>query len=40
MLIGIPIWIPYLLMIPGLGLTAVVSFFIAWRRLTTGDALE
>ncbi len=40
MLIGIPIWIPYLLMTPGMGLTAVVSFFIAWRRLTTGDALE
>lgn len=40
MLIGIPIWIPYLLMTPGLGLTAVVSFFIACRRLTTGDPLE
>jgi TRAP-type C4-dicarboxylate transport system permease small subunit len=40
MLIGIPIWIPYLLMTPGLLLTALVSFFISWRRLTTGDALE
>lgn len=40
MLIGIPIWIPYLLMAPGLALTALVSFFIAWRRLTGGDVLE
>jgi TRAP-type C4-dicarboxylate transport system permease small subunit len=40
MLIAIPIWIPYLLMAPGLLLTALVSFFIAWRRLTAGDALE
>jgi TRAP-type C4-dicarboxylate transport system permease small subunit len=36
MLIAIPIWIPYLLMTPGLLLTAVVSFFVAWRRLTGG----
>jgi TRAP-type C4-dicarboxylate transport system permease small subunit len=40
MLIAVPIWIPYLLMTPGLLLTAVVSFFIAWRRLTAGDPLE
>jgi TRAP-type C4-dicarboxylate transport system permease small subunit len=40
MLIAIPIWIPYLLMTPGLLLTALVSFFIAWRRLTAGDPLE
>ena len=40
MLIGIPIWIPYLLMTPGMLLTALVSFFIAWRKVTTGDALE
>jgi TRAP-type C4-dicarboxylate transport system permease small subunit len=40
MLIAIPIWIPYLLMTPGLLLTALVSCFIAWRRLTAGDALE
>jgi TRAP-type C4-dicarboxylate transport system permease small subunit len=36
----IPIWIPYALMTPGLGLTAVVSLFIAWRRATSGDPLE
>jgi len=40
MLIAIPIWIPYLLMTPGLLLTALVSLFIAWRRFTTGDAFE
>jgi TRAP-type C4-dicarboxylate transport system permease small subunit len=40
MLIAVPIWIPYLLMTPGLLLTALVSFFIAWRRLTAGDPLE
>jgi TRAP-type C4-dicarboxylate transport system permease small subunit len=40
MLMTIPIWIPYALMIPGLGLTAVVSLFIAWRRATSGDPLE
>lgn len=40
MLIAIPIWVPYLLMAPGLLLTALVSFFIAWRRLTAGDPLE
>jgi TRAP-type C4-dicarboxylate transport system permease small subunit len=40
MLMAIPIWIPYLLMTPGLLLTAVVSLFIAWRRLTAGDPLE
>jgi TRAP-type C4-dicarboxylate transport system permease small subunit len=40
MLIAIPMWIPYLLMTPGLLLTALVSFFISWRRLTAGDALE
>jgi TRAP-type C4-dicarboxylate transport system permease small subunit len=40
MLIAVPIWIPYLLMTPGLLLTALVSFFIAWRRLAAGDPLE
>lgn len=40
MLIAIPLWIPYLLMTPGLLLTALVSFFIAWRRAVAGDALE
>jgi TRAP-type C4-dicarboxylate transport system permease small subunit len=40
MLISIPIWIPYLLMAPGLLLTALVSLFIAWRRLAAGDPLE
>jgi TRAP-type C4-dicarboxylate transport system permease small subunit len=40
MLMSIPIWIPYLLMTPGLLLTAVVALFIAWRRLTAGDPLE
>jgi TRAP-type C4-dicarboxylate transport system permease small subunit len=40
MLMGVPIWIPYLLMTPGLLLTAVVSLFIAWRRLSTGDPIE
>ena len=40
MLIAIPIWIPYLLMTPGMLLTAVVSFYIAWRRLACGDPHE
>lgn len=32
MLIAIPVWIPYLLMLPGIFLTAVVSFYIAWQH--------
>jgi TRAP-type C4-dicarboxylate transport system permease small subunit len=40
MLMAIPIWIPYLLMTPGLLLTAVVALFVAWRRFTVGDAVE
>jgi TRAP-type C4-dicarboxylate transport system permease small subunit len=40
MLMAIPIWIPYALMTPGLALTALVSFYIAWRRLTAGDPRE
>ncbi|MCC7548514.1 MAG: TRAP transporter small permease [Burkholderiales bacterium] len=33
MLMSIPIWIPYALMVPGLLLTAVVSLYIAWCTL-------
>jgi TRAP-type C4-dicarboxylate transport system permease small subunit len=40
MLMAIPIWIPYALMTPGLLLTALVSCYIAWRRLLTGDPRE
>jgi TRAP-type C4-dicarboxylate transport system permease small subunit len=36
MLIGIPVWIPYALMTPSFILTALVSFYIAWRHLTKG----
>jgi TRAP-type C4-dicarboxylate transport system permease small subunit len=34
MLIAIPIWIPYLLMLPGFALTMAVSFYIAWEHFT------
>ena len=40
MLMAIPIWIPYALMTPGLLLTALVSCYIAWRRLVAGDPRE
>ena len=40
MLMAIPIWIPYLLMTPGLLLTAVVAFYISWRELSAGDPRE
>ncbi len=40
MLIAIPIWIPYLLMLPGFFLTALVSFYIAWQSLIGHSAHE
>jgi len=40
MLMAIPIWIPYALMVPGLLLTAVVSVYVAWRTLMSGDPRE
>jgi len=40
MLMAIPIWIPYALMVPGLLLTAVVSVYVAWRTLVSGDPRE
>ncbi|MSQ60636.1 MAG: TRAP transporter small permease [Betaproteobacteria bacterium] len=40
MLIAIPIWIPYLLMLPGFALTAAVSFYIAWEQLTARASYE
>lgn len=40
MLMSIPIWIPYALMVPGLALTAVVSLYVAWRTLLFGDPRE
>lgn len=40
MLMAIPIWIPYLLMTPGLLLTALVSLYVAWRQLAAGDPRE
>jgi len=40
MLMALPIWIPYLLMTPGLLLTALVSWFISWRTLSAGDPRE
>ena len=40
MLMAIPIWIPYALMVPGLLLTAVVSVYVAWRTLVLGDPRE
>ncbi len=35
MLIAIPVWIPYLLMLPGFALTAAVSFYVAWEQFFT-----
>jgi TRAP-type C4-dicarboxylate transport system permease small subunit len=32
MLMGIPLWIPYMLMVPGLALTAVAAFYMAWNK--------
>jgi len=40
MLMAIPIWIPYALMVPGLALTSAVSFYVAWRTLMSGDRRE
>ena len=40
MLMAVPIWIPYALMIPGLLLTALVGLFIAWRWAAAGDPRE
>lgn len=40
MLMAIPIWIPYLLMTPGLLLTALVSLFISWCWVSAGDPRE
>lgn len=34
MLLAVPVWIPYALMTPGLGLTALVSFHRAWEQAT------
>lgn len=40
MLMAIPIWIPYALMLPGLLLTALVSLHIAWCHLGAGGVRE
>ena len=40
MLIAIPIWIPYLLMLPGFALTAAVSFYVAWEQFITRGSDE
>lgn len=40
MLMSIPLWIPYALMVPGLLLTATVSLYLAWCTLRRRDAGE
>ncbi len=40
MLMAIPIWIPYAMMVPALLLTAIVSVYVAWRTLVSGDPRE
>lgn len=40
MLMGVPLWIPYALMLPGFLLTALVSFHLCWLRLTGRDTVE
>lgn len=40
MIRGFPLWISYLLMTPGLALTSLVAFEIAWRRCKEAAASE